>query len=189
DNPSAARSDPAAAPAPVPALGTVQVPSSHAPAVPRVHVGGARIMRAIDFRDGDEIDYETVVEDFIGKLSYLEGQGFPPEGMIDKIPLARVRIDYPEERQLHNNTGSSDYNKKIDALTAGAWMPDRWTSSLVASGSFCAPAQPDYTQLVVAGRQREVANYLPTVQADRGALIVQAPLKLSDIASSATQTA
>ncbi len=105
---------------------------------------------------------DTLVEDFIGKLTYLQGQEFQA-GMAEDPARPRAR---PVSRgQLHNDQlQTSEYNKRIDALTAGAWMPERWQDeSLVASGGFCAPAQPDYTQLVVAGTPGGSALSAPSI--------------------------
>jgi hypothetical protein len=75
-----------------------------------------------------------------------------------------------------------------------SWAEDQWLAwrhhgTPLPTRGPCAPAQPDYEVPQVSGTQRPVAGYLPTVQADRGQLIVIQPSRLSDIASSAAQGA
>src|SRR5262249_47749498 len=158
----------------LPSLSSLEAPAAHQPAT-RVTVNTPRVMRAIDYRDGDEISMDQVVEDFAGRIQYLQNNPRPQGNWApEKFPVARVRVDYDEDRQLHNDRlQPEEYNQRIDALTAGAWKPENWQDdSLVASGGFCAPSQPDYSTLVVAGNHRPVAQYLPTVQVERGSIVV-----------------
>jgi hypothetical protein len=142
---------------------------------------------AANDRDLGEIDFDTLVNDFAGRLAYLQSQPFPPAGMLDKLTLGRLRLDFSEDRQLR---GDIHDDEKIDALVAGAYLPDRWTDeSLVASGGFCAPSAPDYDIPQISGTQRPVADYLPSVQMPRGSVSVIQPPRLIDIVSSASQGA
>lgn len=170
-----------AAPVPLPALSTITPPAAHAP-VQLAHTE-PRIMR---LRDREYVDMDEFVSTVMeARESFLSMAGEASE----KIHLGRLKLDsYPEDRQLGDQSDSV-VNKRINKLLDKAWMPSNWEDqALLASGGFCAPAMPDYTVPVVAGTQRPVAGYLPTVNLPRGRVITITPPTLATIATSSGTT-
>ncbi len=186
----------ATAPAPVPALSTVTPPAAQQP----TNVSAARTNERITrLRDGQMRDFDGLVEDTVEMLHQMEGN---PVMQDMNIPVGRLSIEdeFADDFRLNNDTDATAvYNDRLNRIVRDAWLPEKWSpesltaagvpDSLVATGGFCAPAQPDYNIPQIAGTQRPVADYLPTVQADRGQIIVLQPPKLSAVTTSTAQTA
>ncbi len=184
--------EPQPAAASVPALGTIEPPAAQAPQVAAARTED-RFMR---LADREMVDFDGVVEGTIEALEQMDGY----EGPDRRLPIGRMSIKdaFPEDRRLRNAQPDGGYSHKLSALMDDAFQPNRWTStsltaagvpeSLVATGGFCAPAAPDYDIPQISGTQRPVAGYLPTVQADRGQIIVLQPPKLSAVTTSTGTT-
>ncbi len=195
----AAPAEPAAAPAPTAVPAPAAAPAAPLPALselaastpaPRVSVGEDRIM----LNDGEFTDFDGLVKATIDKIDRFANMSGPGS---EFVPLGRIKIEYPEDQKFHPH----DINQKLAQLVDGASDPRRWTvealtaagvhepEALLASGGFCAPAEPDYDIPQIAGMQRPVRDGLPRRGMDRGQVTVVQPPKLSDVASSTAQTA
>jgi hypothetical protein len=88
--------EPEPQPAAVPALGTVTTPMAHRPVVTG---GTSRLERLADRTD---VDFDEFVRDVTGAIEQLQSE----EGSVNagprRVPLAKIAIPFPEERQLHN---------------------------------------------------------------------------------------
>jgi len=93
----------------------------------------------------------------------------------DRVRVARVQFEYPEDRVLSARDGEA-VEAKIDAVVASGQKPDSWTEGLVASGGWCAPFDIDYSISQTAGNQRPVTASLPRFQATRGGVRLTSPL-------------
>lgn len=93
----------------------------------------------------------------------------------DRVRVARVQFEYPEDRVLSARDGEA-VEAKIDAVVASGQKPESWTDSLVASGGWCAPFDIDYSITQTAGNQRPVTASLPRFQATRGGVRLTSPL-------------
>lgn len=175
----------AAAPAPAPALPSTAEMAASSPA-PRVQVGADRLMEAVE--TGESIDLDGLVKLAIEKFDRFQGMS---SDSIERVPLARIRLNYDDDARLDNaRANDSQVNAKLSALVDNAWDPARWQDeALVASGGFCAPAQPDYDIPQVSGTQRPVRDSLPRMGMDRGSVTVVQPPRLVDVATSTAQTA
>ncbi len=155
-------------------------PRDAAPSVTNVE---PRIER---LRDRAWVDIDELCQEFSEAMGTIdEWYGTKPQ----KVALGRIRRpDFPAERHLGQGDDRAN-NQKLAALLDGAYMPDRWTDTLVASGGWCSPAMPSYDIPIVAGTHRPVRDYLPGFQADRGQVISITPPALSAVKSSSAQVA
>lgn len=170
-----------AAPVALPALSTLAPPAAHAP-VQLAHTE-PRIMR---LRDREYVDMDDFVSTIMEARESFQSMG---SDATELVKLGRISVDYPEDRQLGDQP-ERVVNKRINQLLDKAYLPDRWQDpALLASGGFCAPAMPDYSIPVVAGTQRPLAGYLPTVNLPRGRVITITPPTLATIATSSGTTA
>lgn len=175
---------PAAAPAALPALGEL-AGTGPAGSQPRITVGEPRIMHV---ETGEMVDLDELVGIAIEKIDRFQGMS---GDSIEKVPLGRIKVAYPEDHQIHKH----DVDSKLAMQVDEAWRPDRWTVqaltaagvsdpvALLASGGWCAPAQPDYDIPQIAGTQRPVQGSLNRSGMDRGQVIVVQPPKLVDVTS------
>jgi hypothetical protein len=196
---------------PLPSLGNIATPAPPtarpvADSAPFERTRGMRVTggdpRISQVAQVEHVDLDALAHDACEVHDWIRSQdGLGWQG-VERLGIGKVRWPFDEDRQLHNQTDASpeNYNQKLDALMHQAWNPSRWTPEalaaqgldrdvVVASGGFCAPAQPDYSQLVVAGAERPVADGIPTYLADRGQVIVTQPVRLSDVTTSTAQTA
>lgn len=166
-------------PVALPALGDVKPPASHAPASV---ASQPKIMR---MATREMVDFGDLVQDAIEKHeSFLGMTG----GVQEKVVLGRIKLDFPDDRNLSGVNAETVYGR-LAHLLDNASDPGKWSEALVASGGFCAPAMPDYSIPQLSGTQRPVAGYLPTVNMDRGALVVITPPSLASVVSSTSTTA
>lgn len=91
----------------------------------------------------------------------------PLDAASEKITVARVFSNLPEERILHVGEDSRAVARKMDALLSH--------EALTASGGLCVPAQPYYGIMVLAGAARPVRDMLPVLTMERGGVTVLAP--------------
>jgi hypothetical protein len=156
---------------------------------PVVTGGTARLER---LADRTNVDFDELVRDVIGSLEQLQAEEGTVNAGSRRVPLAKITLPFAEELQLHNagGLGESGYNARLSAVMTDAYMPDRWDQSLVASGSFCAPASPSYeVSPQIAGTQRAIRSGLPAFLADRGQVIVAIPPGINNVTSSTAQVA
>lgn len=100
---------------------------------------------------------EQLAEAIVARAAALEGVTSGSDGM--KYHVARLRSEYPEERQLSRDNPrlSSERMEAATSLRARA-----------ASGGLCAPLTPDYSQIGLSDASRPGWEALPHFGADRG---------------------
>lgn len=104
--------------------------------------------------------------------NFIGGSG--SGGGAEKVPVARIIADYPEERRLGLGDGYAETNQaKIEAVGAGGPTP------LAAAGGICIPAQPYYDSAVVATDARPVVAALQPFQT-RGGVSFIPPTSVAD---------
>lgn len=91
----------------------------------------------------------------------------PSDAASEKITVARVFSNLPEERTLHAGEASRSVARKMEALLSH--------EALTASGGLCVPAQPYYGIMTLAGAARPVRDMLPVLTMERGGVTVLAP--------------
>jgi len=105
-----------------------------------------------------------------------------PDGL---IPIATIRAEVPDERQLRSGAGAPD-NTALVAAVLDAWNNLGDDGSLTAAGGLCAPVTPYYEQLVISDVSRPVRDFLPSFGADRGGITLIAPPTLANLAGAVT---
>jgi len=90
-------------------------------------------------------------------------------GTNNRVLVASMLTEYPEERHLRLNDNARNAEKIEAALDA----------AMVASGGICAPVAVDYTMPNWATADRPIKAGLPSFQADRGGLTFVRPSGLS----------
>lgn len=106
-----------------------------------------------------------------------------PPGFKDRVKVASLKVDYPEDRLIGLNDDVVDAHVKIQALTAAARHADytEEQEALVASGGFCAPSEPRYDIFSVVTADRPVRAGLANIGVSRGALTYVRGGRMSDI--------
>jgi hypothetical protein len=89
----------------------------------------------------------------------------------NRVRVARILGEYPEDRILTEMDGSSTEDK-IEAVVAAGQDPSSWTDAVVASGGWCAPTEVDYGLIQISEASRPVRDSLPSFQATRGGIRV-----------------
>lgn len=173
---------PEAIPAPAlaaqPALGDVKPPVTHQPVVA---TPGSQIIRMATREPGT---FEDIVTDACEKIdSFLGMTG----GAREKVILGRIELPKDPDRNIDTGNEEARYATLANLLD-NAYLPEKWDEALIASGGFCAPAMPDYSIPQISGAQRPVADYLPTVNMNRGSLVVITPPTLAGVVTSTAQT-
>lgn len=131
---------------------------------------------------GAEMDPEQVGEAFVERaMGVLKMPG--------RYPVAKFRIEYPEERVLTAQDAIGN-GRKIDAamspqairaaVTAGGMQ------ALTASGGLCAPVAPSYSLANISVADRPVRDSLPSFQATRGGVRFIEPPRITDLTSGIT---
>lgn len=105
------------------------------------------------------------------------GHAFQPMGSPEKVLVASVRSNLPEERHLREGRDVENRQKINDVISPQA---------ITAAGGLCAPVQPyyDIMTLAVADRPVRDASASFTADASRGGIRFVPPPKLSDVAAS-----
>lgn len=98
----------------------------------------------------------------------------------NRVRVARVLGEYPEDRILSEMDGSATEDK-ISAVVASGQNPSSWTDAVVASGGWCAPTDVDYGLIQISEASRPVRDSLPSFAATRGGLRVATSPTLADI--------
>lgn len=105
----------------------------------------------------------------------------------EKVRLARISGDFPDELRFDGDGGVADL-AKLAALTDGVDRLSFWEEesrrALVATGGFCAPSEIDYTYAGVGNEDRPVKASLVPTNTPRGGIQTPTPVKLSDIVTS-----
>jgi hypothetical protein len=101
----------------------------------------------------------------------------------NRVRVARILAEYPEDRVLSEMDGSSTEDK-IAAVVAAGQDASSWTDAVVASGGWCAPTDVDYGLVQISEASRPVRDSLPSFQATRGGLRVATSPTLADIVTS-----
>lgn len=124
--------------------------------------------QSLDGRTFDQADIALRINEAQGALLSA------PAGFADKVVVARVKVDYPEERFISEGDDAVRATQKVEAVTAGSQDPatyeDPEVAALVAAGGFCAPPEPRYDIANVSSADRPVRNGLPRFGASRGAV-------------------
>jgi len=121
----------------------------------------------------------AVAEAFIARRGNFRGVDRAGDG--DRVIVASVKADFPEERWLKKGEASGN-QEKVDALVA-ALEQGADPQALVASGGICAPAEPYYGLQNLSGADRPVRDMFPVFGADRGAITFITPPRLTDLAN------
>jgi hypothetical protein len=98
----------------------------------------------------------------------------------NKVRVARVVADYPNDRTLSEMDGTATEDK-IEAVVAAGQNPANWSDAIVASGGWCAPTDVDYGLAQIAQAARPVRDSLPSFAATRGGLRVATSPTLGDV--------
>lgn len=98
-------------------------------------------------------------------------------GVSEKIVVASVQAEYPEDRRLGENM------RENDALIA-AVVGDE---ALVAAGGLCAPLEPYYGLTNISTADRPVRAGLTGFGADRGGIVYNEPPTLPDFSGAISQ--
>lgn len=104
----------------------------------------------------------------------FEGLGKSSGVVGEKVPVAQLRANVPDEQVFHVGDDLGNLNKML-ART----QPD--AEAVIASGGLCAPVAPYYDLMIVATDLRPVAGALPTFIADRGGIRLVTPPHLIDL--------
>jgi hypothetical protein len=162
----------------VPPLGDLKPPASSQPNVER-GAELARVRHESQFGTtvGEPITFDQLGEAIVEQIYAQGGSPFVPNQAdgTQKITVGRIdtRTLFDEDRYLDIGRDSDEQmNEKLDAVTAGAWRPERWKSydesGLTASGGFCAVPQPDFDIPSASARTgRSLMHCRPSVR--RGA--------------------
>jgi hypothetical protein len=108
--------------------------------------------------------------------AFIERRGLinhVPEGLADKIPVATLSANMPAERRLTAQAGPMGNQAIVEGITS--------RQALAASGGICAPLEPYYDIMVLAGAQRPVRGALPTFEAERGGIQLVPPPTLASV--------
>lgn len=126
--------------------------------------------------------------DGIGAAMAEAAEGFLSitSGVVDKVRVARILAEYPEERQLGRSP--EENTRRIEAVTAALMDADPEAFEvLTAAGGLCGPLTPYYGLARVGERDRPVKAGLQNYQATRGGITFQAPPEIPDFNAAVTQ--
>ena len=98
-------------------------------------------------------------------------RGVASEGNGDRVIVASIQGEYPEERRLGNDL-SENMDKINDVISPEA---------VTAAGGLCAPLEPYYGIQVISEASRPVRDALANFGADRGGVRYLPPPHLSDV--------
>lgn len=148
----------------------VPAPGRHTPGESGRGASGPGMTMTLTASGETVTDRDTLSDAFADRMQNMGNSHVSGE----KLPIARVRTEFPEDRQL---TGDRDHDRGIlgrlfnrDTLTG--------PQALVAAGGICAPPMPSYDVDVFAVADRPVRDSLPVLQAPRGAISYLRPLGL-----------
>lgn len=163
------------------AASVVAVPSAssagrHVPADrkprPKAQPKVGRVVSLAGGAIGNDLNGLAEIGDAVSRMArnFIGGTG----GAAEKVPVARIIAEYPDERRLGVGDGYAEANQaKIEAVGAGGPTP------LAAAGGICVPAQPYYDSAVVATDARPVVAAMQPFQT-RGGVSFIAPTSVAD---------
>lgn len=118
---------------------------------------------------GTEIENrETLRKAIVDRWSTLSGS----RGLSGQIPVAKVRMEYPEDRVLRAGDEEGNHLKLQKVLSPTA---------LVASGGICAPVTGLYDVNTLASAVRPIRDALPVFGAERGGIRFIRSSTISDV--------
>lgn len=117
--------------------------------------------------DGREIDGRELAEMMIARVNQF---GNSPTVNDEKVTVATVKLDIPDDRWLKKDVDPDANSNKVDQIVAAGEDPDAWDDAIVASGGWCAPLEARYDIETIAGAHRPVRDGLPGFGADRGGI-------------------
>lgn len=107
--------------------------------------------------------------------------GIIPEGLSDKVHVARLSTKLPESRQLSSHNGAQANGHIVESVVGG--------EVLRASGGLYNPVEPYYDLMTIAEALRPVKAFMPVFEADRGGIQLVPPPTLSSVGPQARTTA
>lgn len=157
---------------------------------PQPRVTAARPRWELDSRDACDFEDLTSIAERV--IAAREGLLSAPPGFADKVTVARLRLPQPEEGTLKRSADPDENAGKIARAISPALHPEAWTAeqrAIVASGGWCAPAQPLYEIPSIVTAARPFRDALPRVGAERGTINFARAARLSTITTGGPATA
>ena len=130
------------------------------------------------FAGGANIDMRQAAD----LISDAWNRGHHHDGPRENTPLLRFTIDTPSDRVLGDD--EIENWQKI-AMATGKSREGR--QALIASGGICAPPEPFYDLVVLAGQQTPVIDSITRFEAKRGAIRWMTSPQISDVTTSVGQ--
>lgn len=134
------------------------------------------ITRTLVASNGQELENEYEVARALSEARMRLRQP-TVKGVREKVPVASILLDFPEDMTLTAAAGEMENTRKINAVIEQATAPE----ALVAGGGICAPVTPYYELMDFGVTDRPVRDAFPRFGADRGGIRFATPLQLSDI--------
>lgn len=140
----------------------------------------------VSFSSLDELS-----EQFAVALNDIHGLK-TPAGFEQKIPVVRFKTEMSGDHHIGQSDNEMEVDRKVSAITASARNPQEWdaeTRALVASGGWCAPAEPRYDIPSIVTAARPFRDGLARMTSSRGTVNFVRAARLSTILANTTGAA
>ena len=135
-------------------------------------------------RAGEKLDHLGFAKALIEHVSRRSRPVKHEHGVEEKLLVASVEYDFPEEMTLIDGDHSGNARKLREV--GNPFLGPEGQQALVASGGLCAPLTPFYDIPDLAVNDRPVRDALPSFRAERGGVSVPSVSYIGDITTAIT---
>jgi len=135
-------------------------------------------------RAGEKLDHLGFAKALIEHVSRRSRPVKHEHGVEEKLLVASVEYDFPEEMTLIDGDHSGNARKLREV--GNPFLGPEGQQALVASGGLCAPLTPFYDIPDLAVNDRPVRDSLPSFRAERGGVSVPSVSYIGDITTAIT---